>query len=388
MLSALPLTISKLPNGSSVPADDRFLTVSPVLTQEFAYELPPELIAQHPAPQRDASRLLVFDRSSGRIQHRRFPDLTEHLRPGDVLVLNDSRVIPARLRAVKPDTQGAVEILLLEEVGPLDWWVLLRPGKRVRPGTRLLFRDPNGQPSPLTATVTDKNDAGWCRLQFAGVIELRPWLASLGEIPLPPYIHRDAPAAHSDDRERYQTVYACSDGSVAAPTAGLHFTPALLTHLESSGVELHRVTLHVGHGTFAPVKARRVEDHVLHEERFVVPATTADAVNRARSAGRRIVAVGTTALRVLESVARENQGRLVPGAGRTRLFLHPPATFQLVDVLLTNFHLPESTLLMLVSALAAPGEHPRGREALRAVYAEAIRERYRFFSYGDAMLLI
>lgn len=359
-----------------------------MLTQEFSYELPPERIAQHPAPQRDASRLLVFDRSSGRIEHRKFPDLTDYLRSGDVVILNDSRVIPARLRAVKSDTRGAVEILLLEELGPLDWWVLLRPGKRVRPGTRLHFLDPQGQPACLHATVTDKNDEGGCRLRFEGVAELRSVLGSLGEMPLPPYIQRDAPAVSPEDRERYQTVYADTEGSVAAPTAGLHFTPALLTKLESSGVEIQRVTLHVGHGTFAPVKARRVEDHVMHEERFGVPAATAAAVNRARSEGRRIVAVGTTALRVLESVARENQGRLVPGAGRTRLFLYPPATFSVVDVLLTNFHLPESTLLMLVSAFVAPGEPSLGRETLLAVYAEAIRERYRFFSYGDAMLLI
>jgi S-adenosylmethionine:tRNA ribosyltransferase-isomerase len=359
-----------------------------VLTREFDFPLPPELIAQHPSPERDRSRLLVVHRGDGQIEHRQFPALAEYLRAGDVLVLNDSRVIPARLRGRKDDTGGAIEILLLEENAPADWWVMLRPGKRVRPGTRLSFVAPDSAPSPLRAEVTAKNDEGWCRLKFSGVNDLRATFAALGEMPLPPYIARDQPAVGAEDRTRYQTVYAARDGSVAAPTAGLHFTPELLERLRAAGVSVHFVTLHVGHGTFAPVKVDDIAGHVMHEERFEVPATTADAVNRAKAEGRRVVAVGTTSVRVLESVARAHAGRLVAGPGRTRIFLHPPTTFGVVDALLTNFHLPQSTLLMLVSAFAAPGEHPRGRDLALRAYAEAVRERYRFFSYGDAMLLI
>lgn len=359
-----------------------------MLTQDFYYALPPNLIAQHPTPQRDASRLLVAYRSSGKLEHRQFANLPEFLRPGDLLVLNNSRVIPARLRGIKMDTRGTFEILLLEENGPLDWWVLLRPGKRVRPGSQLQFQTPDGTAAALTATVLAKNDEGWCRLHFAGVTDLPSVLPNLGEIPLPPYIQRNGPRRDSDDLNRYQTVYAQREGSIAAPTAGLHFTPQLLNQLEHSGIEIHHVTLHVGHGTFAPVKSGMLEDHVMHEERFEVPANTAVAVNRAKAEGRRIVAVGTTTVRVLESVAREHGGRLLPGPGRTRIFLHPPANFSLVGALLTNFHLPESTLLMLVSAFAAPNESQSGRNFILSTYAEAIKERYRFFSYGDAMLLI
>lgn len=358
-----------------------------MLTAEFDYPLPPDLVAQHPAPQRDGSRLLVLHRTDGRTRHHQFPDLRAHLEPGDVLVLNDSKVIPARLRGLKLDTGGKIEVLLLEESTPSVWWVMLRPGKRVRPGTRLLFLSPGGRTSPLTAEVLGKNDEGHCRLRFGGVPDLAATLAETGEMPLPPYINRTAPAVGTEDRARYQTVFAQHDGSVAAPTAGLHFTEALLTGLRASGVETHFVTLHVGHGTFAPVKADQVEDHVMHEERFDLPAGTAEAVNRAKAEGRRVIAVGTTSVRVLESVARANGGVLVPGAGTTRIFLHPPATFAVIDGLLTNFHLPQSTLLMLVSAFAAPGETLRGRERILAAYAEAVRERYRFFSYGDAMLI-
>ena len=359
-----------------------------MLTAEFDYFLPPDLIAQHPAPERDGSRLLVVHRSGAPIEHRHFSGLGSFFRPGDVLVLNNSRVIPARLRGFKPETQGAVEVLLLHEQTPACWWVMLKPGKRVRPGTCIRFRSPLGQESPLEAEVLEKNSEGHCLLRFGGVPDVAAAFADLGEMPLPPYIVRSAPAVGVEDRTRYQTVFAQNDGSVAAPTAGLHFTDAVLARLRASGVETHFVTLHVGHGTFAPVKADQLEDHRMHEERFDLPASTAEAVNRAKAEGRRVIAVGTTSVRVLESVARATAGALVPGAGATRIFLHPPAKFAVVDGLLTNFHLPQSTLLMLVSAFAAPGEPLRGRERILAAYAEAVRERYRFFSYGDAMLIL
>lgn len=359
-----------------------------MLTAEFDYSLPPELIAQQPADRRDGSRLLVLRRTSGDFEHSRFAEFPRYLRVGDVLVLNNSRVIPARLHGRKADTGGEIEILLLEETSPFEWWVMLRPGKRVRSGTEIIFHTPTGQPTSLTAEVLAKNDEGHCRLRFGGTANLRETVAALGEMPLPPYINRSDSASTAADRNRYQTVFAQHDGSVAAPTAGLHFTHEVLATLKSGGIETRFVTLHVGHGTFAPVKADRIENHRMHEERFEVPPETADAVNRAKAEGRRVVAVGTTSVRVLESVAREHEGRLMAGPGRTRIFLHPPAKFSLVDGLLTNFHLPQSTLLMLVSAFAAPGEHPRGRDIVLGAYAEAIRERYRFFSYGDAMLLI
>ncbi|MBN9689866.1 MAG: tRNA preQ1(34) S-adenosylmethionine ribosyltransferase-isomerase QueA [Verrucomicrobia bacterium] len=359
-----------------------------MFTREFHYDLPPELIAQTPTYPRDACRLLVVHRQTRTWEHQHFPQITQWIQPGDVLVLNDSRVLPARLRGSKADTGGQFEILLLEEIEPMDWWVLLRPGKRVRPGTVLLFHNPQGSPSPLRATVQEKNSEGWCRLKFSGVADLFACLQEIGELPLPPYIDRSDPASRSDDEIQYQTVYAKKLGSIAAPTAGLHFSPEILTQLEQHGVELQKVTLHVGHGTFSPVKVDQVEDHLMHEERFEVSEEAATAIQRARSEGRRIIAVGTTTVRVLESVARQNDGRIVPGPGRTRIFLYPPAPFLVVGGLLTNFHLPESTLLMLVSAFAQPRRHPEGRDFILSAYQDAIRERYRFFSYGDAMLLL
>lgn len=332
--------------------------------------------------------MLVLVRETETVEHGRFTDVQTHLQPGDVVVLNNSRVIPARLRGYKTETGGEVEILLLTEAAPLDWWVMLRPGKRVRPSTQLRFRTRNGQLSPLTAEVLAKNAEGHCRLRFSGVTDWPATLQELGEMPLPPYIHRETSHSKEDDASRYQTVFARHDGSVAAPTAGLHFTEEVLTELKTRGVETHFVTLHVGHGTFAPIKVDRLEDHSMHEERFEVSAETAAAVNRAKAEGRRVIAVGTTSVRVLESVARENGGRLVAGPGHTRIFLHPPAKFSVVDGLLTNFHLPKSTLLMLVSAFAAPGENTRGRNLVLKAYATAVQERYRFFSYGDAMLLL
>jgi S-adenosylmethionine:tRNA ribosyltransferase-isomerase len=356
-----------------------------VRTADFDYHLPPELIAQQPAGRRDASRLLVLDRASGQVAHRRFTDLPDLLRPGDVLVFNDSRVIPARLRGHKADSGGEVELLLVEENGLNDWWTMLRPSKRVRPGTEIELHDRSGQPTGLRATVTAKNNEGHCRLIFRGEENILARLDDLGEVPLPPYIARPEHFDQAADRERYQTVYARAAGSVAAPTAGLHFTPEILETLRARGLATAFVTLHVGLGTFAPVKAGDLTRHVMHEERYLLPEDTVAAIAQARARGGRVVAVGTTTVRVLESSVDEH-GRLRPGAGRTRLFIHPPFTFRTVDALITNFHLPQSTLLMLVSAFAAPGQ-TRGRELVLAAYTEAVRERYRFFSYGDAMLM-
>jgi S-adenosylmethionine:tRNA ribosyltransferase-isomerase len=345
---------------------------------DFDYILPPELIAQAPLPQRDQSRLLVIDRSSGVRRHELFSNLPDHLRRGDLLVLNDSRVIRARLRGVNPRTGGKFEILLLREVSTNDWWVLLRPGKRGQPGTRIGLLDPEGRPAGIEAVVLEVNSEGHRRLQFQGTENMAHNLDTLGEVPLPPYIARPRPELA--DADRYQTVYADAAGSVAAPTAGLHFTEALLDRIRSGGVEVCTVTLHVGLGTFAPVKADLLEQHVLHEEQFEISPQTAAAVTAAKAEGRRVVAVGTTTVRVLESVAAAHGGRIGPGRGTTRIFIHPPFSFSVVDALVTNFHLPRSTLLMLVSALA-------GREAILGAYAEAIDRRYRFFSYGDAMFI-
>jgi len=349
--------------------------------------LPNDQIAQTPAPERDLSRLLVLNRSSGLIAHRRFRDLVDYVRAGDVLVLNDSRVIPARLRGVNMKTGGQFEVLLLEEMATNDWWVMLRPGKRARVGTRISFGGVSPAGSVLRATVTEVSAEGHRRLRFIGPPDVLETLGDLGEVPLPPYIERSARTDTARDQERYQTVYAKPPGSVAAPTAGLHFTPQLLEQLRSLGVQVCFVTLHVGLGTFAPVKSETLEGHRMHEERYLVSEATAQAIMEAKRAGRRVVAVGTTSLRVLEGVAAATGGAVVSGQGRTRIFIYPPYDFKVVDALVTNFHLPRSTLLMLVSAFAAPGES-LGRQRVLAAYEEAIRERYRFFSYGDAMLLL
>ncbi|HTI97656.1 MAG TPA: tRNA preQ1(34) S-adenosylmethionine ribosyltransferase-isomerase QueA [Dongiaceae bacterium] len=358
-----------------------------MLTADFDFELPPELIAQTPAARRDQSRLLVFQRPAGLVTHRQFPDLLEYLRPGDVLVLNNSRVIPARLRGHNAKSGGAFEILLLEENAPNDWWAMLKPGKRAPIGAQIRLRDRQGQPTAFLATVTATNADGHRRLQFSGTENIFAELEPLGEVPLPPYIARPDPAAHPEDRQRYQTVYAQPPGSVAAPTAGLHFTEALLEQIRARGVKLAFVTLHVGPGTFAPVKAETLAGHIMHEERYELGETTAQLINEAKAGGHRVIAIGTTSMRVLESVAAVAPGPMAPRTGRTRIFIYPPYQFKIVDALLTNFHLPCSTLLMLVSAFAAPGE-TRGRELMLAAYAAAVRERYRFFSYGDAMLLV
>lgn len=353
-------------------------------TADFDFHLPDRLIAQHPAPARDQSRLLVLDRGSGQIVScDTIRQISRFLRPNDVLVLNNSKVFPARLRGQKASTGGEIEVLLLEEVAPNIWWTLLRPGKRVRAGSQIVFRTCS-RPETIAGVVVEKNDEGHCRLQFTGTGNITALLDEIGEVPLPPYIVRPPDA---EDKGRYQTVFARHTGSVAAPTAGLHFTQELLEELRAQGIQIEELTLHVGLGTFAPVKAASLAQHTMHEERFELSAQTAARINSAREQGRRIVAVGTTSVRVLESVAALHGGRLVATEGRTRIFIYPPFTFQVVGALLTNFHLPRSTLLMLVSAFAAPGD-TRGMGMMRAVYEEAVRMEYRFFSYGDAMLIV
>ena len=356
-------------------------------TVDFNYRLPPELIAQQPAAQRDQSRLLVLHRAAGRTEHRQFREVLDFLRAGDVLVLNNSRVIPARLRGVNAQTGGAFEMLLLEENAVNDWWVMIKPGKRARIGTQIGIVNRKSQTAKLQATVIETNTEGHRRLRFEGTPDILNTLDEFGEIPLPPYITRGHTDKLERDEQHYQTVFAQPPGSVAAPTAGLHFTRELLDQIRAHGVDVHFVTLHVGLGTFAPVKADTLAEHTMHEERYELSDATARAVNEAKVAGRRVIAVGTTSVRVLESSAAQQGGKLAGGAGRTRIFIYPPREFKVVDALLTNFHLPCSTLLMLVSAFAAPGE-TRGREMILSAYAEAIRERYRFFSYGDAMLIL
>src|SRR5579872_434160 len=284
-------------------------------TADFDFVLPPELIAQAPLPERDQSRLLVLERDSGQIIHRHFHDFTNYLRPGDVLVLNNSRVIPARLRGVNARTSGQFEVLLLEENGVNDWWVMLRPGKRARVGTKIFFRDPAGKAAAAHATVSDVNDEGHRRLKFSGVENIAGLLDTLGEIPLPPYIARAGPADLAADKLRYQTVYAAPAGSVAAPTAGLHFTEKLLAEIRARGVRVCFVTLHVGLGTFAPVKAETLENHIMHEERYELSDETTHAINDAKNSRGRVFAVGTTTVRALEHIASQNSGRLVSGGG-------------------------------------------------------------------------
>jgi S-adenosylmethionine:tRNA ribosyltransferase-isomerase len=356
-------------------------------TSDFDFDLPPELIAQRPAGERDQSRLLVLHRDRGLLEHRQFRSLPDYLRSGDVLVLNDSRVIPARLRAISPQTGGRFQLLLLEENGTNDWWVMLRPGRRARVGTRMALCDGRGQAGAASATVVETNDQGHRRLRFSGLPDIAKELDAWGEVPLPPYIRRPDAGPSQEDRMRYQTVFARAPGSVAAPTAGLHFTQPLLEALRSRGALVCFVTLHVGLGTFAPVKAETPAGHRMHEERYQLSPETACVITEAKRAGRRVIAVGTTTLRVLESVAARNQGRLEPGAGRTRIFIYPPWDFKVVNALLTNFHLPRSTLLMLASAFAAPMK-TCGRQAILSAYAAAVQQRYRFFSYGDAMLIL
>ena len=343
--------------------------------EDFDYDLPPALIAQHPAAKRDESRLLVLHRDSGAIEHRSFRDAADYLEPGDLLVLNDTRVVPVRLVGHRA-TGGRVEVLLVAPEGEV-WRAMLKGSGRVKLGEKLSFEG-----GALTCTFCGRLPDGQVHLAFPlSHEELMAALERCGRAPLPPYIKR--PPEADPDREadlaRYQTVYARRPGAIAAPTAGLHFTPELLARLDAKGVARTAVTLHVGIGTFKPVTAERIEDHVMHAEAFEMSDEAARAIAAAREAGRRVVAVGTTATRVLEAVAREPQP--CPASGSTRLFITPGFEFRLTDALVTNFHLPRSTLLMLVAAFA-------GRESVLAAYEEAKRLGYRFYSYGDAMLIL
>ena len=336
-------------------------------TSDFDYVLPEELIAQTPMEPRDHSRLMVVHRGTGAIEHKHFYDLPQYLRPGDALVINETKVIPARLLGVKEDTGVPVEVLLLRRENATDWEALVRPGRRLKPGATCVFGD-----GLLRCTVLEnvaETGGRLVRFQYEGVFE--ELLDRLGEMPLPPYIHEKL-----QDQSRYQTVYAKFDGSAAAPTAGLHFTKELLWQIEQKGVKLAYVTLHVGLGTFRPVKVDDVLEHHMHSEYYQVTQEAADLINQTKENGGRVICVGTTSCRTVESAADEN-GRLEECCGNTEIFIYPGYRFKVLDCLITNFHLPESTLVMLVSALA-------GREHVLAAYEEAVREKYRFFSFGDA----
>ena len=336
---------------------------------DFYFDLPEALIAQTPMDRREQSRLLCLDRGSGKTCHRRFFELPELLRRGDCLVLNDSRVLPARLLG-RRDTGGAVEVVLLRDTGGGVWECLTRPGRKTKPGTKLIFGG-----GELTASVTGETDGGNRLIKFNHDGIFLEVLERLGKMPLPPYIHEEL-----QDGERYQTVYSRVNGSAAAPTAGLHFTRELLEDISSRGVEICYLTLHIGLGTFRPVKTDAVEDHKMHSEFCVIPDETAAVINRVKADGGRVIAVGTTSCRTLESFA-DGTGRISASSGFTDIFIYPGYEFKCVDGLITNFHLPESTLIMLVSAFC-------GRERVLTIYNEAIREQYRFFSFGDAMLIL
>ena len=339
-------------------------------TSDFYYDLPKELIAQDPLEDRSSSRLLVLHRKSGRVEHRVFTDIVEYLKPGDCLVRNNTKVIPARLYGTRVDTGATIELLLLKRMENDVWETLVKPGKKARQGVVISFGD-----GILTGEIIDVKEDGNRLIQFRyeGIFE--EILDQLGQMPLPPYITHKL-----KDKNRYQTVYAKYEGSAAAPTAGLHFTEELFQKLEEKGVLVANVTLHVGLGTFRPVKVDDVSKHHMHTEFYQVTKEEADRINKAKQAGGRIVCVGTTSCRTIESAADEN-GVLKPGQGDTDIFIYPGYSFKMMDVLITNFHLPESTLLMLVSALA-------GKEQVMRVYEEAVRERYRFFSFGDAMIIL
>lgn len=345
-----------------------------MLVSEFDYELPRALIAQEAPAERGSSRMLALSRQSGAWLDSLFTNLPDLLQPGDLLVLNQSRVIPARLFAAAAGTR--VEVLLTEQTGEWEWKALGRPARKLDPGQKLVFRSAEGE--ELEAAVTGKGSFGERTLRFAPDSDFFDKLEKIGHVPLPPYIKR---TDRSDDRERYQTVYASQRGSVAAPTAGLHFTEDILNRIRRRGVQIAYVTLHVGLGTFQPVRVEDVESIHLHSERYVLPESTAEAINLARQEGRRVIAVGTTTVRVLEHCARTgDSGMLSSSVGKTSLFIAPGFDFRVVQGLLTNFHLPQSTLLMLVAAFA-------GREPVLAAYRHAVEAKYRFFSYGDCMLI-
>ena len=338
--------------------------------EDFYFELPEELIAQAPLKDRDASRLLVLHKESGRIEHRHFRDLKEYLSPGDCLVLNDTKVLPARLIGEREGTGGKVEILLLKRKEKDIWETLVKPGKKARPGMRVVFGG-----GLLIGEILEILEEGnrLVRFTYQGIFE--EVLDRLGEMPLPPYITRKL-----EDKERYQTVYAKHEGSAAAPTAGLHFTKELLQEIKESGIRIAYVTLHVGLGTFRPVKTENILEHTMHSEYYCIEEESAALINRTKAEGGNIVCVGTTSCRTIESAAAED-GKVQAGSGWTDIFIYPGYSFKVLDRLVTNFHLPESTLVMLVSALA-------GREKILYAYREAIKEKYRFFSFGDAMLIV
>lgn len=338
--------------------------------KDFTYNLPPELIAQDPLTDRSSSRLMVLDRKTGKIEHKVFSDIINYLNPGDCLVINDTKVIPARLMGVKPETGAAIEILLLKRMENDCWECLVKPGKKARPGAVIEFGD-----GKLKGEIMEVLEEGNRIIKFSyeGIFE--EILDELGQMPLPPYITHKL-----QDKNRYQTVYAKYEGSAAAPTAGLHFTPELLDAIRNKGVDIASVTLHVGLGTFRPVKVEKVEEHHMHSEFFCVEQEAADKINRARANGNRVICVGTTSCRTLESAANED-GTIPVKSGDTEIFIYPGYKFKAVDCLITNFHLPESTLLMLISALA-------DRETILKAYEEAVNERYRFFSFGDAMVIL
>lgn len=334
---------------------------------DFTYDLPQELIAQTPIEPRDHSRLLVFDRKNGDLEHKYFYDIADELVAGDVLVFNDTKVIPARLHGHRRGSGGKVEVLLLTPAGSDEWEVLVKPGKKAQIGECIDFSD------TLSCEVLGKTDFGGRVVKFTYQGVFDEIIEKIGEMPLPPYIHEKL-----IQQDRYQTVYAKVKGSAAAPTAGLHFTPELLEKLQARGVETVAITLHVGLGTFRPVSEEKIEDHHMHSEFYIVPPAAAQAVNRAKDEGRRIIAVGTTSVRTMESMGQT--GRLQSGSGWTNIFIYPGFTFNIIDGLITNFHLPQSTLLMLVSAFS-------DREKMLAAYATAVKEKYRFFSFGDAMFI-
>jgi len=348
---------------------------------DYDFDLPEELIAQTPEARRDESRLLLLSRRSGALSHRRFHELCDFLVPGDVLVVNDTRVVPARLVG-KKETGGRVEVLILDYArsveaatgaGPVTCECLVKTARPARPGTRVFFD------GGLTAEIGDCIEgvfsvSFFCDEDFGGLLE------KIGSVPLPPYIRREANAERAVDSAAYQTVYAARNGAAAAPTAGLHFTRSLLEKIRAMGVTVATITLHVGYGTFRPVKVADIREHAMHSEDFTISDATAEAVNRARAEGRRVVAVGTTCVRTLE-YASDDRGRIAPGAGQCDLFVYPGYRFRVVDAMITNFHLPKSTLMMLVAAFA-------GRQQILAAYREAVEMRYRFFSYGDAMMIV
>lgn len=338
-------------------------------TSDFNFELPEELIAQDPLEDRSASRLLVLNKETGETEHKIFKDIIDLVNPGDCLVLNNTKVIPARLLGVKEDTGAHVEVFLLKKLSKDTWETLVKPGKKLKPGARVIFGD-----GLLTATILDTMEEGIRKVLFEydGIFE--EVLDKLGEMPLPPYITHKL-----KDRDRYQTVYARYDGSAAAPTAGLHFTKELLAELEAKGVRIAYVTLHVGLGTFRPVKVDDVANHHMHSEHYIITGEAADIINTTKENGGRVICVGTTSCRTIESAA-DDTGKVIPGENDTQIFIYPGYSFKVLDALITNFHLPESTLVMLVSALA-------GKDNIMKAYKEAIDLRYRFFSFGDAMFI-